>query len=128
MKNKVKIDKDILACIRGIRIAEGKTADGSRFVGVEEKRIIDFGGSNACEDIAMALGLTDMHYQGTEIDADGMLFPKDLTDRFMEIYGYVSENIVYIEQIIHQFAAEGGVTEGVYESDGSDSFIWRKIS
>lgn len=73
--------------------------------------------SHLLDDVSLVLGLRDKMIPNTECDADGMAFPDDIEHYMVETYRYVSENIYWIELLIHQQILNGGVTEGTYEFD-----------
>ena len=124
MKVRIEITEDILKCLSSLNVKEF----GDDFVGVDKKHVLNFGGSNAVEDVALATGNMGKSIKGTEIDPDGALFSKEETDKMMELYNYISDNIYAFETLIHQFICRGGLTVGKYETDGTDSFIWTKVS
>lgn len=123
MKLRIEITEDILRCLSSLNVKEF----GDNIVGVDKEHILNFGGSNAVEDVALATGNMGKCIKGTEIDPDGALFEKEETERLMGIYTYISDNIYAFETLIHQFVTNGGLTVGKYETDGTDSFIWTKV-
>lgn len=130
MKKKLNLTEDIVRCMSSFNIVYGTNQDDIKnpYIGISNRKTLNFGGSNAIEDIALALGRVDEHIPGTEIDPDGMLFTEETTKYFCEVYEFIEENLYDLECLIHQFACKGGITPGVYQNDGTDSNIWEKIS
>lgn len=73
--------------------------------------------SHLLDDVSLILGLRDKMITNTAEDADGMAFPDDVEQYMVDTYEYVSQNIYWIELLIHQFILKGGVTPGVYSCD-----------
>lgn len=125
---KIKLTKDILSLVSNINF--------KRLPNLEDENSqtlnwgIDFfslyGGSYLLEDIAYIIGKYDQVIQGTQEDAMGPRFPKELEDYMFEIHEYIVENIEYIESLVHQFCAKGGLTEGTYKCKDYQK-IWTKI-
>ena len=77
------------------------------------------------DDVAAILGLRDKAIKGTEEDELGAAYD-DETEKFMlDTYRYVSENMYYIETLMHQFVMEG-VKPGHYKAHDKD-LIWELI-
>lgn len=124
---KIKLTKDILTLVTNIHFGE--------LPNMEEKRYpltwgIDFyslyGGSFVFEDIAYILGRYDEHIKGTEEDAMGPRFPKELEDYMWELHSYIVNNIGYIEDLVHYYCNKGGLTEGTYKCH-SNAKDWEKV-
>lgn len=81
--------------------------------------------SHLLDDVSLILGLRDKVIPNTTEDAEGMAFPDDVEAYMVETYRYVSENIFWIETLIHQFILKGGVKPGIYTCDTRDK-IWKK--
>lgn len=73
--------------------------------------------SHLLDDVSLILGLRGTMIPHTEEDADGMAFPDNVERYMLETYRYVSDNIYWIELLIHQMILHGGVKPGVYECD-----------
>lgn len=84
-----------------------------------------YGGNFVLEDTSRILGVYDKHIEGTEESSEGPRFPKDVEDYLFKTHLSVYDNIEYIEQILHQFCAKGGITPGTYECKEFE-YIWSK--
>ena len=82
--------------------------------------------SHLLDDVATVLGLRDKVIEGTQEDADGGAYEDDVEKYMLDTYNYVSDNLYYIETLIHQMLLQGGVTEGAYKANDTD-LIWRKV-
>lgn len=82
---------------------------------VINKKIMLSEQSHLLDDVSLILGLRGKAIPNTECDAEGMAFPDDLEQYMVDTYRYVSENLYWIELLIHQQILKGGVTEGTYE-------------
>ena len=82
--------------------------------------------SHLLDDVSLILGLRDKAIPNTEEDADGMAFPDDIEKYMVDTYRYVSENMYWIETLIHQMILEGGVQPGIYECSDKVK-IWKKV-
>jgi hypothetical protein len=76
------------------------------------------------DDVAMILGLRDKAIKGTEEDPDGAAYPDEEEKYMLETYKYVSDNLFYIESLLHQ-SVFTGITPGRYKAKDSD-LIWTK--
>lgn len=83
-----------------------------------------FHGSHLYEDMAQILGVADQVIKGTEEDIDGPKYPKELMDNFIELDEYILDNILNIEEIVHQFSSEGGLKPGIYTCKDNEH-IWK---
>lgn len=81
--------------------------------------------SHLLDDVSLILGLRDKMIPNTEEDADGMAFPDEIEKYMVDTYRYVSENLYWIETLIHQNILKGGVQPGTYVCDNRDK-IWTK--
>lgn len=81
--------------------------------------------SHLLDDVSLVLGLRDKMIPNTEEDADGMAFPDEIEKYMVDTYRYVSENLYWIETLIHQNILKGGVQPGTYVCDNRDK-IWTK--
>ena len=75
-------------------------------------------------DVALILGLKDKAIKGTENDSDGEAYPDDVEKYMLETYKYVSENLFYIETLLHQMATVG-LSPGEYICRDNE-LIWEK--
>lgn len=81
--------------------------------------------SHLLDDVSLILGLRDKAIPNTEEDADGRAFPDEIEQYMVETYRYVSENLFWIETLIHQMILKGGVQPGTYVCDDRVK-IWEK--
>jgi hypothetical protein len=81
--------------------------------------------SGRLEDLALALGYRDKAIPGTEEDPEGAAFPDDVEKHLLEVHHYVTDNLYYIETLIHQLAFNGGITPGTYKYTDTEG-IWIK--
>jgi len=82
-------------------------------------------GLHLLEDMSMALGIYDRAIKGTEDDPEGRAFSEEDTKYMLDLHKYIVDNLYYIETLIHQFAAKGGISVGVYKAKDSD-LIWTR--
>ena len=78
--------------------------------------------SHLLDDVATILGYKDKVIKGTEEDPDGGAYPDDVEKYLLETYKYVSDNLFYIETLIHQRCTEG-VVPGHYKALDRD-LLW----
>ena len=45
----------------------------------------------------------------------------------LDLHNYVQENLLYIEEIIHDYGIINGLTSGTYEKN-KETLIWEKIN
>ena len=100
-------------------------AEGDDVVYINRKWLL--GGTHLLEDMSFALGIRDRGIAGTEDDAEGVAFNEDDTKMMMDLYQYISDNLFYIESLIHQFSVKGGLTKGTYKCIDNE-LIWEKES
>ena len=84
-----------------------------------------FGGTYLYEDMAFILGLMDKVIPGTMEDADGPKFDEETLSHLVELDSFIIENFQHIEDILHQFCAEGikpGITYWCNLNEG----VWHK--
>lgn len=82
-------------------------------------------GSHLLEDMAMALGVYDRRIASTEDDAEGYAFPDEDTQKMLDLHGYITKNLFYLESLIHQYVVKGGLEVGVYKAKDNE-LIWEK--
>lgn len=123
---KVTFTEDLLKLVANIRFTQVPDMESEK-----DKMTwgLDFfslyGGNLTFEDIAYILGRYDEHIPGTEEDPMGAKFSQELEDYMWGMHTYILDNIGNIEEIIHQFAAKGGVTPGTYKCK-SYEHIWER--
>lgn len=81
-----------------------------------------YGGSFVFEDMSFILGIYDKHIPGTENNPLGPRFPEELEDYMWETHRYIVENIVNIEEILHQFSVKGGIKAATYKCKSNEHF------
>lgn len=74
------------------------------------------------DDIAMILGLRHKAIDGTDGDADGRAYDDESEKYMLDTYHYVSDNLYYIETLLHQMVMEG-VKPGEYVAKDNE-LIW----
>ena len=99
--------------------------DDDRYLRLDRKVMLSVQ-SHILDDVAMVLGLRDTAIEGTENDEDGSAYPDDVEQRMLDAYHYVSDNLYYIESLLHQRCTEG-IQPGEYVARESD-LIWEKKS
>lgn len=77
------------------------------------------------DDVAMILGLKDKAIKGTEEDPDGAAYPDEEEKYMLDTYKYVSDNIYYIESLLHQNVLTG-IQPGHYKAKDSE-LVWEKV-
>ena len=80
-------------------------------------------GSHLLEDMAMALGIFDRAVKGTSDDPEGRAFSDEDTKYMLELHKYITDNLFYIESLIHQFVTKGGIKVGTYKCKDNE-LIW----
>ena len=125
---KVTLTEDMLKLISWINFTEFPTNED--FETKQNVRVgIDFsslyGGSFIFEDMSYILGIYDKHIEGTEFNPMGPSFPNELEDYMWKTHSYIVEHIRDIEDLVHQFAAKGGLVPGTYVSKSNER-IWEK--
>ena len=78
--------------------------------------------SHLLDDVAMILGYKGKAIKGTEEDDLGAAYPDDVESYLLETYNYVSENIYYIETLLHQHVLDG-IVPGHYKAKDNE-LIW----
>ena len=116
----LKLTEDHLKLIRMLDIND----DSDNEIKIDRKVMLTQQ-THLLDDVATVLGMRDKVISGTEDDADGGAYPDDVENYLKEVYDYVSDNLYYIETLIHQRVCEG-VQEGTYKASDTD-LIWRKV-
>lgn len=99
---------------------------GDNQVGVTKEQLFSLG-SHLLEDMAIILGLTDKAIPNTKNDAEGTAYDDETEKYMLELFDYISDNLFYIESLIHQFVCIGGLNVGTYKCKEED-LIWDFIS
>ena len=106
MKIKVTLNEDHIQLIKNLWFQ-----DFNSKVGIDKYDI--FGGSRLWEDMARILGLYDHIIPETMEDWDGAKFDKETTDKMRDLADFLDENILSIEEILHQHC-DVGLKVGTY--------------
>ena len=81
--------------------------------------------SGKLEDIAFALGLSNLAIPNTEEDENGAAFPDETEEYMLNVHHYIIDNIYDIEVLIHQMVLKGGITPGTYKCIDTEE-IWER--
>lgn len=117
----VNLTEDHLKLIRNLNVQAltGET------VGIAKDNL--YGGTYKYEQMALILGLTDKAVPGTEEDMEnGTLYEKEAQLYMVELDKYINENLLNIEEILHQFCLKGGLTVGKYVCKDYQH-IWHRV-
>lgn len=120
MIKRVKISEDILKLVPLFYLQQ----EGDDKVFLDKTHMFCIG-DHLLEDMAFALGLSGEYIKGTENDPEGKAFSDEATERMLSVHQYIKDNFFDIESIIHQFAANGGITAGEYICKDYE-LIWKK--
>lgn len=122
---KITLTEDMLKLISNIHYGEVPQLDSSRHTvayGIDFNSL--YGGSTL-EDVAYIIGRYDEHIPGTEEDALGADFPKELKDYMFNIHVYIVDHIQDIEELVHWFSNKGGLKPGTYKCKSNER-IWER--
>ena len=81
--------------------------------------------SGKLEDIAFALGLSNLAIPNTEDNENGAAFPDETEEYMLGVHHYILDNIYDIEVLIHQMVLKGGITPGTYKCIDTEE-IWER--
>lgn len=133
---KVELTDEHLALIKNFRIQKlnhlnvknGVEDWSDKYYGIDTYGL--FHGSNLYEDMAQILGVADKVIVGTEEDYDGPKYPVELMEHFDKLDSYIIDNMINIEEIVHQFCCKKdengnvvGVRAGIYTCKDNEH-IW----
>lgn len=108
MKLKITLNEDLIKLIKNFRI--------DRFT--DEKYGIDtyalFGGTYLYEEMANILGYQDKIIPETAEYSSGPRYEEEYEKKMIEYDEFLLENLLYIEEILHQFCDKGGLKHGIY--------------
>ena len=117
----VNLTEDHLKLIRNLNVQ----ALTDETVGIVKDNL--YGGTYKYEQTALILGLTDKAVPGTEEDMEtGTLYEKEAQLYMLELDKYIRENLLNIEEILHQFCLKGGLTVGKYVCKDYQH-IWHRV-
>ena len=74
-----------------------------------------FGGTYVMEDVALIIGKYDQYIPGTEENANGKQFPKELENYMWGLYNDIVYNMEYIMDLVLYYSNKGGLTPGIYK-------------
>lgn len=112
-KIKVTLTDEHIALIKNLNIRKFQENDDAvAVVGINPFEM--YGGSYKYEQIALILGYTDKAIEETEESIYGTVYEKDTQLHMEELDKYINANLLYIEEITHQFVDKGGLTAGTY--------------
>ena len=123
MIKKIEVTEDLLKVIPIIFLQENTGFD-NKTVTIDTSHLFSIG-FGLMEDMAMALGIYDRAIKGTEDDPEGKAFNKEDTEYMLSLYKYITDNIYYIESLIHQFVVKGGLEVGTYKAKDNE-LLWKK--
>ena len=117
----VNLTEDHLKLIRNLNVQ----ALTDETVGIAKDNL--YGGTYKYEQMALILGLTDKAVPGTEEDMEnGTLYEKEAQLYMVELDKYINENLLNIEEILHQFCLKGELTVGKYVCKDYQH-IWHRV-
>ena len=117
----VNLTEDHLKLIRNLNVQ----ALTDETVGIVKDNL--YGGTYKYEQMALIVGLTDKAVPGTEEDMEtGTLYEKEAQLYMLELDKYIRENLLNIEEILHQFCLKGGLTVGKYVCKDYQH-IWHRV-
>lgn len=117
----VNLTEDHLKLIRNLNVQ----ALTDETVGIAKDNL--YGGTYKYEQMALILGLTDKAVPGTEEDMEnGTLYEKEAQLYMVELDKYINENLLNIEEILHQFCLKGGLKVGKYVCKDYQH-IWHRV-
>lgn len=73
-----------------------------------------WGGTYLYEQMANILGYQDKMIPESSESCFGARYEKEYEDKMVEYDTFILENLVFIEEILHQFCDQGGLKPGVY--------------
>lgn len=106
MKLKVTLNEDHIKLIKGLWFQDFNTK-----VGIDKRDI--FGGTQVWEDMARILSLSDHIVPETVEDYDGAKYDEETTKKLEELADFLNENLLAIEEILHQ-QCDVGIKVGTY--------------
>lgn len=120
MIKRINVTEDLLKLLPIIYLQ----TKGDNEVFIDKTHVFSIG-MHLLEDMSMALGIYDRAIKGTEDDPEGKAFSEEDTNYMLELHKYIVDNLYYIETLIHQFIANGGLQVGIYKAKDNE-LIWEK--
>ena len=124
MIKRIEVTEDLLKVIPIIYLQENVRGIDDKEIKIDSNHLYNVG-MHLLEDLSMALGIYDHAINGTEDDPEGRAFNDEDTERMLSLHKYVVENLYYIETLIHQYAANGGLQVGTYRCKDNE-LLWEK--
>ena len=108
MKLTLKLTDDLISLIKWLKFEPiNATSYGIDTYGL-------WGGTNLYEDMANILGWQDKVIPETLENVMGPRYEDEFQQKMEEYDAFIVENLVFIEQILHQFCDKGGLKPGIY--------------
>jgi hypothetical protein len=124
---KITLTEDHIKLLQAIKFEEfvfdGDSRNGRIGFGIDQ--YAPWGGNFPIEDIALTLGYFQDALPGTEDDWDGRKFPQEIQEKLHDLYDFITENMVYLFDLLIQFTNKGGLTPGTYKCNPRIK-IWTK--
>jgi len=117
---RLEITEDILKLLPIIYIQQ----KGDNEITIDKTHVFSIG-MHLLEDISMALGIYDRAIKGTEDDPEGRAFNEEDTKYMLDIHKYITDNLYYIETLIHQYITKGGIEVGTYKAKDNE-LLWTR--
>lgn len=108
MRLKLEINEDIIKLIKNFRFE--RISD--KHYGLDTYGL--FGGTYLYEDMALILGYQDKAIPETIENPMGVRYEEEYERKMEEYDGFILENLVFLEEILHQFIDKGGIKPGIY--------------
>lgn len=108
MKLKLEINEDIIKLIKNFRFER----INDKHYGIDSYGI--WGGTYIYEDIAAILGWNDKIIPETLESPMGARYEEEYEKKMEEYDSFILDNMVFLEEILHQFIDKGGVKPGIY--------------
>ena len=107
MKLTLKLTDDLISLIKWLKFEPiNATSYGIDTYGL-------WGGTNLYEDMANILGWQDKVIPETLENVMGPRYEDEFQQKMEEYDAFIVENLVFLEQILHQFCDKGGLNPGV---------------
>lgn len=117
---KLEINEDIIKLIKNFNFE--RISD--KHYGLDTYSL--FGGTYLLEQMSLILGYQDKIIPETIESPMGVRFEKEYEDKMYEYDSFILDNLVFIEEILHQFVDKGGIKPGIYTAP-SHNRIWQYV-
>lgn len=108
MKIKVELNEDLIKLVKSFEF----TRLNNSHYGIDSYSL--FGGTYLYEQMAYILGYNDKVIPETLELPTGPRYQQEYEDKMIEYDEYLLKNLVFIEEILHQYIDKGGVKPGIY--------------